>query len=372
MLFKKIFCLLMSVFIACIVCLPCLAKDESWVTAHSAVLYCPENGEFLYEKNADEFSLIASLTKIMTAVVVIENTSPQETVSVDKAAVGVEGSSAYLCANELLTVENLLYALLLESANDAAVALAIHTSGSVPEFVKLMNKKAEELGMSETHYENPHGLDSDGHGSSARDLAILSAYALKNEEFLKITQTKSIHIDDCDGKNSHYFINHNRMLSIYDGTVGIKTGYTKSSGRCLVSAAKRNGVTLIAVTLNAPNDWNDHQIMLDYGFSAVKSVLLPDALTTFEINVVSGSKSTVKASAESQSFVFDRAVDTNTSTVFLKQFYFAPIKKGDIIGSIVYFYNGDVIAFVPIRAEENSDEIKYKRSFLETIAYFFR
>jgi len=214
----------------------------------------------LYEKNADKRSLIASTTKIMTALVVLEHLPTDRAFAIPPEATGIEGSSMYLRAGESLTVEALLYGLMLHSGNDAAVALALLCAGSMQEFVNLMNLKAQKLGLKDTHFENPNGLDAQEHYSTARDLAKLTAYALQNDEFCRIVGTKTKTIGDRCLKN------HNRLLWMCDGCIGVKTGYTKAAGRVLVSAARRNGRTLIVVTIRDGNDWQDHMRLYDEAF----------------------------------------------------------------------------------------------------------
>ena len=243
------------------------------VSAKSAILLDADSGRALYEKNARIRMPMASTTKIMTALVALENCDTDETVKISPDAVGVEGSSVYLAAGEELTLGDLLYALLLSSANDAAEAIAIHVSGSVEGFVGLMNESAKRLGLFDTCFDNPHGLHSEKHYTTALDLARLTAYALRNESFLRRVSTYKYNIKSADG-TVRYLVNHNRLLKSYDGCIGVKTGFTKKGGRCLVSAARRDGLTLVAVTLSAPDDWNDHKTMLDYGFSNYRSVLL--------------------------------------------------------------------------------------------------
>lgn len=248
-----------SCLIALALLLPVHAAPET--SAQSAILIDADTGQVLYEHNADTPSLIASTTKIMTALVALEHLPPEQEVTIPKEAVGIEGSSLYLQAGEKLTVEALVYGLLLHSGNDAAVALALVGAGSVAEFVDLMNLKAQKLGLTHTHFENPNGLDGENHHSSARDLAVLTQNALNNELFAKIVSTKAIQI------GGRSLTNHNRLLWSCEGCIGVKTGYTKAAGRTLVSAACRNGRTLIAVTLNDGNDWQDHCRLYDFGFS---------------------------------------------------------------------------------------------------------
>ena len=235
------------------------------VSAHSAALYQPETNTFLYSKNADLRMPMASTTKIMTALVALEESSLDEIIIIDDRAVGIEGSSAYLKSGEAFTMEELLYALLLQSANDAAVAIANHIGGSSEGFAGLMNEKACSLGLEDTHFTNPHGLNDEAHYTTAYDLAKIAAQALKNEKFKEIVSTyKKTFLND---ERSRTYVNHNKLLNLYEGCIGVKTGFTRQSGRCLVGAAERDGALLISVTLSAPNDWNDHKTLWNYGFS---------------------------------------------------------------------------------------------------------
>ena len=231
------------------------------VSAQRCILVDAQTGRVLYEKNPDEQGLIASTTKIMTALVVCEQCNVLDRMRIPKEAVGIEGSSMYLQEGEVLTVQELLYGLMLRSGNDAAVALAIYCGGTVEGFAEMMNDKARILGMANSHFENPNGLDSPGHYSTARDLAILTQYAMKNPIFSKTVSTKSVTV------GNRVLKNHNKLLWQVDGADGVKTGYTKAAGRILVSSAQREGRRLICVTMNAPNDWQDHSALLEEGFS---------------------------------------------------------------------------------------------------------
>ena len=231
------------------------------VSAQCAVVYDTLSGEFLYEKAPDQRSLIASTTKIMTGYLVAELCDPDQLVTIPAGACGIEGSSLYLKPGEMLTVLDLLYGLMLHSGNDAAVALALTAKGSEAAFVQAMNERAARLGLTNTHFANPHGLDDDGNYSTARDLARLAAAALENELFAQVVATTTIQIP---GRSLH---NHNKLLWRYDGADGVKTGFTKAAGRILVSSATRGGRRLVAVTLNAPDDWQDHAALLDEGFA---------------------------------------------------------------------------------------------------------
>ncbi len=242
------------------------------------------SGRVLFEQNSHERRLIASTTKLMTALVALESGhSLEETVTVDPAWAGAEGSSIYLRAGEEISLETLLYGLLLRSGNDAALAVAGHCGGTVEAFVEKMNDKAAWLCMRDTHFANPNGLDAPDHFSSAYDMALLARACLENEILAKIAATKSTALE---GRS---FTNHNKLLWRYEGCVGLKTGYTKEAGRTLVSAANRDGLTLICVTLHDPDDWADHAALLDYGFETYRAETLLEAGEEFSFLPAAGS-----------------------------------------------------------------------------------
>lgn len=234
--------------------------------AQSAALIDVTSGRILYSKDGDKELRIASLTKIMTAIVAIEQGKLDDKVKVSSTAFAKEGSSLYLKLGEEMTLENMLYGLMLRSGNDAASAIAEHVGGSEEGFVLLMNQKAEEIGLKHSHFMNPHGLDADGHYSTANDLARLTAYALHNPVFKRIVATEDRSAPNPNESWEYSWHNKNKMLRLYEGADGVKTGYTKKAFRCLVSSATRNGQQLAAVTLNDGDDWNDHARMLDFGF----------------------------------------------------------------------------------------------------------
>ena len=235
------------------------------VSAEKAILLDAVSGRALYERNADEQSLIASTTKIMTALVVCEQCNVLDRMRIPKEAVGIEGSSMYLQEGEVLAIQELLYGLMMASGNDAAVALAIYCGGTLEGFAEMMNDKARVLGLSGTHFVNPHGLDSPGHYSTARDLAVLAAYAMQNPIFYKTVSAKTVTI------GQRHLRNHNKLLWQVEGADGVKTGFTRAAGRILVSSATREGRRLIAVTINAPDDWRDHAALLEDGFARYES-----------------------------------------------------------------------------------------------------
>lgn len=259
---RKIFRAAVITLAAALLMIPSVhAEEPPSVSAKSAILYDCTASRVLYEKNADCQSLIASTTKIMTGLLVSERCNLADVVEIPAEAVGVEGSSLYLKPGETLTVEDLLYGLMLQSGNDAAVALAIHCGGSVEEFVALMNQKAAELQLTGTHFANPNGLDDAENYATARDLAVLTQYALDNPVFAQVVRTKTATLG-----GNRAVTNHNKLLWRYDGCIGVKTGFTRAAGRILVSAAERDGRRLVVVTIGASDDWNDHTKLLDYGF----------------------------------------------------------------------------------------------------------
>ncbi len=330
--------------------------DELSLSAESAVLIDAHTGDILYEKQSEKRMGMASTTKIMTALVAAESCDIDQTVDIPQNAVGIEGSSIYLYAGERFTVRELLYALLLRSANDAAAAIAIAIGGSIERFSDMMNAKAEELGLENTHFTNPHGLYEKEHYTSAYDLAVISSHLLKNETLKSIVSTVKITIPFGEAtENTRLLVNHNKMLKTYEGAIGVKTGFTKATGRCLVSAAEREGLTLIAVTLNAPDDWRDHTEMLDFGFSRYESFTIakPGAIA-YDIPLVGGKKSTLTLTNSEElrctlpkgSPKLERRIDT------YHRFEFAPMLPNATLGRICYIHNGRIVASSPLVSAE--------------------
>ncbi len=342
------------------------------LSAQSAILIEAESGTVVFEKNASDRRLIASTTKIMTALCAIESCNLEEEVRVPTEAVGIEGSSIYLKAGEVLTVRDLLYGLMLASANDAATALAILSAGSVEAFAEKMNAKAAELGLENTHFTNPHGLDDEEHYSSAEDLAHLARYALQNATFREIASTKRKTIPLSGDEGTRVLVNHNRMLSSYDGAIGVKTGFTKKSGRCLVSAAERDDVTMIAVTLSAPDDWRDHTALLDYGFSLYESrTLAREGEITATLPCLFASDKTVTATnREELRLILPKDADEITYRIEAIR-PCAPVSEGDIIAHARFYCGSDCIASLPLFAAE-SVTVEKPKTLGEKIADLFR
>lgn len=336
------------------------------LSARSAVLIDGESGEVLCAKKPDERLPMASTTKIMTALVAIENADLEATVTVPKEAVGVEGSSIYLYEGEELRLIDLLYALMLESANDAATAIAITVGGSIEGFADMMNQKARDLNLIDTSFQNPHGLDSEEHYTTARELGKIAAYAMQNDTFREIVSTKKKTIPLNGDEGVRLLINHNRLLKSYDGAIGVKTGYTKRSGRCLVSAAERDGLTLICVTLSAPNDWNDHRSLLDYGFGLYESrlVFAKDQLQ-YPLPVVGGEgEYVILTNRDEIRLTMPKSASQVKYKIEAHRFAYAPVSEGDEIGTLICSVNGEIVAKAPLYAAHSVGRSNKKDSIL--------
>ncbi len=334
------------------------------LSARAAALFEPQTGRFIYTKNENERLPIASTTKIMTALVALENLDLDEQIEVDSRAIGIDGSSVYLKEGEILSAEDLIYALMLRSANDAAEALAYRIAGGIEAFSQMMNDRAAEMGLTDTCFKNPHGLDADGHYTTAHDLAIISAQALKNDKFLEISSTYKKNISS--NLESRLLVNHNKLLRSYDGCIGVKTGYTKKSGRSLVGAAEKDGLRLISVTIDAPNDWSDHKKLLDYGFATVHSITpIKDGEFSYSLPVLNGDKEKINvANDKTVKYIYEGNTPEITKEIYLDRYAVAPIKTGDVVGRIEIRHNGEIIDTTYIIAKEDANEIK-KRSFFD-------
>lgn len=355
----KIFLLL------CIFCCLLPEKNAGAVaqSAKSACLINGVTGEVLYEKNSQERMPMASTTKIMTLLTALEESEMDETVTVSYNADMAEGSSAYVEAGAQIKMKDLLYGLMLNSGNDAAIAVAEHISGSEEEFAVKMNLLAGKIGAENTQFKNPNGLDSEGHFTTAQDLAQITRYAMKNREFREIVSSK-LYKAEFIRKNGEIkkleYINHNRLLREYEGCTGVKTGFTKLSGRCLVSAAERDGALYIAVTLNSPNDWSEHKKMLDYAFSDSQTVTAVSEGECIK-HIKSGGKECKLVAADDFVIPYNGGVHDITLSLNLPQKLDMPLNAGEKVGYADILSDGekvgetDIIAqtdFVP--DEENS------------------
>lgn len=342
--------IVVAIVIALLICFPVRAEVPEGLSARSAVLMDSASGRLLYEKNGFEKLSMASTTKIMTAVLAIEGCDMDDVVTVSPSASGVEGSSLWLEVGEQLTVRQLLLGLMLRSGNDAAVALAEQTAGSVDAFVLMMNSKAKEIGMYNTSFETPNGLDSDNHYTTAYDMAVLARYAMQNPTFREIVATEKAQIPWAGHDWNRALDNHNKLLKSYEGCTGIKTGFTKKSGRCLVSSAQRDGRELICVTLNAPDDWNDHTRLLDHGFEDFETVTLAKQgrmLKTAQI----GDEQVGLLFADDfvTSLRSGEATELRSETLEPA----LPIHKGQTLGRVYIFSGGDFLGGVDLLADRD-------------------
>ena len=342
---KKIF---ISIIIVSILVTNAYAVNNIHTSAECAVLYDTLSGECLYTENAYERHLIASTTKIMTALVVVENCDMDDEVEIKPEHVRVEGSSMYLRIGEVVTVRELLYGLLLMSGNDAGLTLAYHCGGDVESFVRMMNEYASKLGLENTSFENPHGLDGERHYSTAYELAVLTEHAMKNETFREIVGCRNYN------SGTRSMQNHNKLLWKYDGAVGVKTGFTKAAGRCLVSAAERDGRMLIAVTLNAPDDWNDHMKLYDSAFGGMESVYVAEeGKSVGKIPVVGGENEYIELFVHESIVLNLKKDDEITVELYADQFVYAPVIDGGYAGKIRVYCGSRMICERDIFFGEN-------------------
>ena len=314
------------------------------VSADSAIVMNALTGEVVFSKNPYVKRGVASTTKIMTSLIALESKKINQTVTVTKDDIAVEGTSIYLKAGDSITVEALVKGMLLESGNDAANVTARALGGDMKGFAALMNKKAREIGMFSTNFMNPSGLTEEGHYSTAYDMALLGSAAIRNKEFRAICSASSLRVNYGHPKTERTFYNHNRFLSMYEGALGIKTGYTKASGRCLVTAAERNGVVYVAVTLNAPDDWNDHIKMLDFAFKNT-SVSYPECdLSNVNVAVTGSEKSFLKIEPATPLVLHSvKRYEDYEFIIYLPHFVYGGVEKGDVAGRVDLVSKNDVV-----------------------------
>lgn len=332
--------------------------------AAGAILMDGSSGRVLYEHDAHTPRLIASTTKLLTALVAVERAGDLgEVVTVKGEWLGSEGSSIYLKAGEEITLEGLLYGLLLQSGNDAAMAIACHIAGSEADFVALMNQKAAELGMKDSSFANPSGLNDDKHYSTPYDMALLARACLANETVARICATRSATV------GTRTFANHNKLLYRYEGCVGMKTGFTEKAGRTLVSAATRDGQTLICVTLNDGDDWNDHQKLLDYGFQTYpRQVLCRAGEVTGAVAVEGSLIPTMPVVTQGELGYPLKEGETPVREVELVRGATAPLPPGVQLGVIRWRLGGEVIAQMPLMSQSGAGlDVREPLTFWEKV-----
>ncbi len=353
---------------------PQKSSAQMYVNAQSAILMEQDSGRVIFEKDAHTERRIASITKIMTALLAVESGKLDETVTVSNNAIKTEGSSIYLEAGEKIKLEDLVYGLMLRSGNDAAVAIAETVGGSLDGFVYLMNQKAEEIGMKHTHFANPHGLDDhEDHYSSAYDMALLTRYAMNNDTYKKIAGTESYRSESSNNKWDRVWRNKNKLLtSLYEYSTGGKTGYTKRAKRTLVSTAEKDGVEYIAVTLNDPDDWDDHINMFETAFKEYKKVqVLEEGKIKSIKNKFYKNKVYIKSDIEYP--VTDKEED-----LFKVEYSLLKVKKNwqknqeyvpEIVGEAKIYLDGKLVDRTPIHFKH--DKAKESKSFLDYFKNMF-
>ncbi len=350
-------------------CSPIAAAAPFDCSAKSAILIEAETGTILYSKDIHTRRAMASTTKIMTAILTIEAGDLDSEFTVDPLAIRVEGTSMGLREGDRVSRRDLLYGIILPSGNDAANAAAVSVAGSIPAFVEKMNAKARELGLVNTNFVTPSGLDAKGHYTSAYDLAMLTAYAMKDELFREIVSCKSKQLEYGNPPYSRTLYNSNKMLSRYDGAIGVKPGFTDDARRCLVSAAERNGTTLIAVTLNDGDDYNDHTAMLNYGFTQVSAYPLETACS---------AKVSVAGTGESVGVYADEAALSLTPEqrrklerrVLLPRIVYGEVKRGDPIGTLVFSIEGKELKRVPLLSDSDVAQPDENLTIIQKILKF--
>lgn len=341
-------------------------NDLSNISAKSCIVICADNGKIIYEKNANSKMSIASTTKIMTALLTLEKAQAEDfDVTITDKMVPVEGSSMCLKVGNILSLSSLAKGMLTVSGNDAANSAAIAIAGSVELFSDMMNEKAKQIGMKDTHFVTPSGLDDENHYSTAYDMALLGAYAMENEDFYNIASSKKSDVLFKDTNETVPYYNENRMLSRYPGCVGIKTGFTKTAGRCLVSCAQRDKLRLVAVTLNAPDDWNDHEKLLNYGFLKMKAVFLEEK-ENITVDLVGGNEDKLNVTTKSplKVIVERENADKISKTINLPNFVYAPVKEGQVVGKIEYYVGRKKVGENELIAKNEVKSIK-KENFIK-------
>lgn len=334
-LISIIFCILINPHIA-------FSEDLS-LSAESSILIDGESGRVLYEKNPYKRMPMASTTKIMTALMALENGNLEDEIIIEKEWVGIEGSSIYLKEGEVLTLRDMLYGLMLRSGNDVSVAIAHHIGGSMDNFVAMMNEKAKSVGALNTNFTNPHGLHHMDHYSTAYDLALITREAFRHPEFANVVKSRSF---VSNREINNYYYNKNKTLWEYSGGDGVKTGYTMSSGRCLVSSATRNNMRLISVSLNARNWFNDNYKLLDYGFDNYKSHLIySKGQFIKKLYLANGHKDFVNLVSE-EDFFYPLKIDEKDKIELKIQIHEnpkAPIDQGEVLGNIYTYLDNQLI-----------------------------
>ena len=353
----------------CVLTMIITVSSDVFAMSESADCACVINGatgETIFSKNETARHAMASTTKIMTAVIALERSTMDDIVSISANAAKQEGSAAYVEPGMQIYMRDLLYGLMLNSGNDAAVAIAEHISGNVEDFAGLMNEKARELKLRDTHFVNPSGLDAPEHYTTALDLALTARYAMTIPEFREIVETSKYQAQLVNSDEILYFTNHNKMLKLYENATGIKTGFTRATGRCLVSSAKRDGMEFIAVTLGDANDWKDHTEMLDFAFSmhypkkvVVEGMRVKEAKIGGEKYDMVAASDFIVPLKESGGNIIDVVSHIADNLV-------SPINAGEKVGYLEIRCNDNAVGIVDIISESEirgSGDMRIRNSF---------
>ncbi len=365
---KKIISFLLIFMLYTCFPLSAFADTQPQVSAKSAVLINADNGQILFAKDENTKRPMASTTKIMTALLTLEAAAVNnKIVTITDKMVRVEGSSMGLLPGDQLSLKNLAAGMLIVSGNDAANSAAIAISGSTEAFSDLMNKRAKELNLTNTHFVTPSGLDDDEHYTTASDLAALAEAAMKNPDFAEIAGSKLMNVQYNSPEQTRRFTNHNKLLNLYQGCTGVKTGFTKKAGRCLVSAAQKNGVNLIAVTLNAPDDWTDHQQMLNYGFTKLTSYPIDDSNYKIDLPVIGGTRENTSVYGTAGNSIVVNTEDSSSiiRSVEVPHFIYAPVEVGQVLGTVRYMIGTQTIASTELVASVQVPSIVAEKNIFQ-------
>lgn len=368
---KRVCCLFVSLcLLFCVSVIPYHAEEVS-ASAQAYVLYCPQNEEIILLKNKDAQLPMASTTKVMTALLTLEEAEDDNRVVEFTEEMTAEGSSMYLQEGERVTLDDLAVGMLMQSGNDAANAAAIAIDGSLQAFCDRMNIRASELGMKNTHFVTPSGLDDEAHYSTAYDMALLLSCAMENERFRDITKNTSMAVDFVypDDKRVTYQ-NHNRLLKLYEPCIGGKTGFTEKAGRCLVSCAEKDGVRLICVTLDDPDDWDDHIALYEEGFSRVKAVSIGEEGERFLVPLVGAEEEAITLTYTPVTVVISDDAEIE-KTFILPDFVYAPVKKGETLGKIIFSQEGKELVCADLTAAEEISAEHQKQTLFDYIKGLF-
>lgn len=363
---KKLFCVFVSL-VMCVFSFNFTVMAESnqgiSVSAKACILIEAKTGRVIFSKNANTKLSVASTTKIMTTLLCLESGGLDEQFVVDSEAIKIEGSTMGLTEGDIVTKRALCYGMLLPSGNDAANSTAIKIGGTYENFARLMNERAKEIGMTRTCFVTPSGLEAAGSGSSAADMALLTREALRNPEFREICSQKSAKLSFGNPPYERWLTNTNKLLGMYSGVIGVKTGFTDEAGRCLISACERNGVTLICVTLNASNDWQDHINLYNNGFSLVNPKVIGQT-DSLNIDVVGSEMDNISVGTE-DTITIGMIGDENdkiTTKAILPPFVYAPITIGDEVGKLEFYYEDKYIDNIPLYMLESTEIYTPKQS----------